>query len=302
MPCHSEQEKYHLIYMPLAERLPFSNKRGVRKYAGIPCDPVKFLIDCSPLDPNTPFPVFKIMINSTTSNLSTTKTAVTCTNCNLDNLCIPKGLPRSEVGELALLVNRNNIRQKGEAIYHAGSPFRGIIALRSGSAKLLSFDQNGNELVVDFILPGELLGFDGLSSQVHNCTAIALETVNYCHLPAYKIEILAINTPGLSQVLLQRSCNQFDAQVQKMMLSRRSAEERVASFILHISDRLRMRGYSELEFRLSMSREEIGNYLGIAHETVSRIIHLFQARELIEVKSKQLKITNKKGLFDFYTA
>ncbi len=240
------------------------------------------------------------MVNSATSTLSTTKTAVTCANCNLDNLCIPKGLPRSEVGELALLVNRNNIRQKGEAIYHAGSPFRGIIALRSGSAKLLSFDQNGNELVVDFILPGELLGFDGLSSQVHNCTAIALETVNYCHLPAYKIEILAINTPGLSQVLLQRSCNQFDAQVQKMMLSRRSAEERVACFILHISDRLSLRGYSELEFRLSMSREEIGNYLGIAHETVSRIIHLFQARKLIEVKSKQLKITDKKGLFSFY--
>ncbi|MGZ5028551.1 MAG: helix-turn-helix domain-containing protein, partial [Methylobacter sp.] len=155
---------------------------------------------------------------------------------------------------------------------------------------------------VDFILPGELLGFDGMSSQIHNCTAIALETVNYCHLPAYKIEILAINTPGLNQVLLQRSCNQFDAQVQKMMLSRRSAEERVACFILHISDRLRLRGYSELEFRLSMSREEIGNYLGIAHETVSRIIHLFQARKLISVKSKQFKITNKKDLVSFRTS
>ncbi|MGZ5050143.1 MAG: helix-turn-helix domain-containing protein [Methylobacter sp.] len=239
------------------------------------------------------------MINPTTSESSTTKKAVTCENCNLDNLCIPKGLPRSEVGELALLVNRNNIRQKGEAIYHAGSPFRGIIALRSGSAKLLSFDEHGNELVVDFILPGELLGFDGLSTQVHNCTAIALETVNYCHLPAYKIEIMTVNTPGLSQVLLQRSCNQFDAQVQKMMVSRRTAEERVACFLLHISDRLRMRGYSEMEFRLSMSREEIGNYLGIAHETVSRIIHLFQARKMIEVKSKHLKITNKNALTNF---
>ena len=241
------------------------------------------------------------MIQSTASTLSTTKTAVTCANCNLDNLCIPKGLNRSEVGELGLLVNRNNIRQKGEAIYHAGSPFRGIIAVRSGSAKLLSFDPNGNELVVDFILPGELLGFDGVSSQIHNCTAIALETVNYCHLPAHKIDLLAVNTPGLSQVLLRRSCNQFDVQVQKMLLSRRTAEERVACFILQISDRLRLRGYAEMEFRLSMSREEIGNYLGIAHETVSRTIHFLQARQLIEVKSKQLKITNKKELFNFYT-
>ncbi|MCX7097900.1 MAG: helix-turn-helix domain-containing protein [Methylococcales bacterium] len=234
------------------------------------------------------------------SPASTIKTAVTCANCNLDNLCIPKGLPRSEVGELGLLVSRNNMCQKGGAIYHAGSPFRGIIALRSGSVKLVSLDSEGNELVVDFILPGELLGFDGLANDRHNCTAIALETVNYCHLPAAKIEILATQTPGLSHVLLQRSCSQFDAQVQKMMLHRRSADARVACFILHISDRLKQRGYAEMEFRLSMSREEIGNYLGIAHETVSRIIHLFQDRDLIEIKSKQLKIKNKKELFDLF--
>jgi CRP/FNR family transcriptional regulator len=85
------------------------------------------------------------------------------------------------------------------------------------------------------------------------------------------------------------------------MLSRRTAEERVACFILHISERFRLRGYSEMEFRLSMSREEIGNHLGIAHETVSRIMHLFQARKLIQVKSKQLKIINKKELSNFYT-
>ncbi|MDD2724021.1 MAG: helix-turn-helix domain-containing protein [Methylovulum sp.] len=234
------------------------------------------------------------------SNALATKSAITCENCNLDKLCIPKGLNRSEIGDLKLLVNRNNIRQKGEAIYHAGSPFRGIIALRSGSAKLLSFDRNGNEIIVDFILPGELLGFDGVSSQIHNCTAIALETVNFCHLPTRQIEALTLNTPGFYQVLLQRSCSQFDIQVQKILLSRRSAEERAASFILHISDRLKIRGYSELEFRLSMSREEIGNHLGIAHETVSRIFNYFQSLEIIEIKAKHLKIIDKKKLLSFY--
>ncbi|MFZ2452430.1 MAG: Crp/Fnr family transcriptional regulator [Methylobacter sp.] len=234
------------------------------------------------------------------SNALATKTAITCENCNLDKLCIPKGMKRSEVGELKLLVNRNNIRQKGEAIYHSGSPFRGIIALRSGTAKLLSFDRNGNEIIVDFILPGELLGFDGVSAQIHNCTAIALETVNFCHLTSRQIETLTLSTPGFYQILLQRSCNQFDIQVEKLLLSRRSAEERVAAFILHISERLKIRGYSELEFRLSMSREEIGNHLGIAHETVSRIVHHFQSLEIIEIKAKQLKITNKKKLFSFY--
>ena len=233
------------------------------------------------------------------SKTSTTHRPVTCENCNLENLCMPKGLDKQEIGGLALLVNRNNIRQRGEAIYHAGSPFRGMIALRSGSAKLASFDQNGNELVVAFILPGEIVGFDGLATQLHNCTVTALETLNYCHLPAHKIEQLVINSPGLIYVLLQRSCNELDSQVQKMLMSRHSAEKRVANFILNISERLRVRGYSELEFRLSMSRKEIGNHLGIAHETVSRIIQLFQSRQFIEIKSKQLRIIDKKELFNF---
>lgn len=215
-------------------------------------------------------------------------------------MCIPKGLQRSDIGDLKLLVNRNNIRQKGEAIYHVGSPFRGIVALRSGSAKLLSFDRNGNEVIVDFILPGELLGFDGLSLYEHQCTAVALETVNFCHLPTQQISALSTNTPGFYQILLQRSCGQFDAQVQKILLSRRSAEERVAAFILQVSERLKVRGYSETEFRLSMSREEIGNHLGIAHETVSRIFHHFQSLEMVEVKTRNLKIIDKKKLFGFY--
>ncbi|PKM13772.1 MAG: Crp/Fnr family transcriptional regulator [Gammaproteobacteria bacterium HGW-Gammaproteobacteria-3] len=234
------------------------------------------------------------------SNTLTTKTAVTCENCNLDTLCLPNGLQRTEIGALGQLVKRDNIRRKGEIIYHVGSSFRGIIALRSGSAKLVSIDSNGNEIVVNFILPGELLGFDGLALQTHQCTAIALETLSFCHLSAHYLDSSAIDTAFLNQALLQRASDQFDSQVQKMMLIRRPAEERVASFILKISERLKARGYSALEFRLTMSREEIGNYLGLAHETVSRIINHFQALQMIEVKSRQLKIINKKKLLGFY--
>ena len=229
------------------------------------------------------------------------KTAeVTCENCHLDKLCIPKGLNRADIGELKLLVNRNNIRQKGEAIYHAGSPFRGIMALRSGTAKLLAIDGAGNQTIVDFLLPGELLGFDGIATQLHNCTAIALETVNFCHLSSQRVDELTTHNPGIQQILLQRSCEQFDDKVQKMLLSRRTAEAKVAAFILHISERLKARGYSELEFRLSMSREDIGNHLGITHETVSRVVHAFQSLQLIEIKAKQLKIRDKKKLFSVY--
>ncbi|MEQ1636069.1 MAG: helix-turn-helix domain-containing protein [Methylococcales bacterium] len=240
------------------------------------------------------------MTNTRVANSSTSMTAVTCDNCNLGNLCIPKGLNRAEINALELLVNRNTILRKGSALYHAGSPFKGILALRSGSAKLIHHDRSGNEFIVDFTLPGELLGFDGLSSLHYSCTAIALETVNFCRLPEHKIAELAKNSPSLSHVLLQRSSNQCDQQVKHMLLNRRTAEQRVAGFILQLSERLKARGYAELEFRLSMSREDIGNYLGIAHETVCRIMHHFRAQQLIEVKSKQLKITNKKKLLGFY--
>ncbi|NOT86074.1 MAG: helix-turn-helix domain-containing protein [Methylococcaceae bacterium] len=241
------------------------------------------------------------MTDSIVANSLTSSTAVTCDNCNLGNLCIPKGLNRSEIDALELLVNRNTLIRKGAALYHAGSPFKGILALRSGSAKLIHHDRSGHEFIVDFTLPGELLGFDGLTSLKYNCTAIALETVNFCRLPEHKIAVLANNSPSLSHVLLQRSSSQCDQQVQHMLLNRRSAEERVAGFILRLSERLKARGYAELEFRLSMSREDIGNYLGIAHETVSRIMHYFQAQQLIEIKSKHLKIKNKKKLLDFYS-
>jgi len=229
----------------------------------------------------------------------TNKTEITCENCNLDSLCIPKGLQPADIVELGVLVNRNNLRQKGETIYHAGSPFRGVIALRSGSAKLVNIDKNGVEFIVAFILPGELLGFDGVATQIHNCTAVALETVNFCHLAPVQVELLAHKSPTLSHALFQRSCDQFDSQVLRAILARRAAEDRVAHFILDVSDRLKARGYSELEFRLSMSREEIGNHLGIALETVSRIINHFQTLKMIEVKAKHLKIIDKKKLLSY---
>lgn len=222
--------------------------------------------------------------------------SITCENCNLINICIPKGFNRFEIGELALLVSHNHIRQKGDAIYHAGSPYRGMIAIRSGSAKLINYGQQGHELIVDFVLPGEIIGFDGLASQTYNCTALALETVNFCHLPVNKIKIYEVNNPHINQILLERSCAQYNAQVERMLFNKYTAEERVANFLFQISERLMLRGYSEIEFRLSMSREEIGNYLGITHETVSRIFHLFQDRDLIELKSKHVKILNKKKL------
>ena len=234
-------------------------------------------------------------ISTVKSNL---RNSGTCENCNLDDICLPKGFDQFEIGELSLLVSRNNIRQKGEVIYHAGSPYRGMIAIRSGSAKLISFGLQGQELIVDFTLPGEVLGFDGLETKIYNCTAIALETVNYCYLEDKKIDHFDAQNSHINELLLQRSCAQFNAQVNRMILNRSTAEERVAYFLLQISERLKKRGYSELEFRLSMTREEIGNHLGLAHETVSRLFNSFQVKNMIEVQLRLVKIIDKKKLLN----
>jgi CRP/FNR family transcriptional regulator len=234
-------------------------------------------------------------ISTVKSNL---RNSGTCENCNLDDICLPKGFDKFEIGELSLLVSRNNIRQKGEVIYHAGSPYRGMIAIRSGSAKLISFGLQGQELIVDFTLPGEVLGFDGLETKIYNCTAIALEMVNYCYLEDKKIDHFNAQNSHINELLLQRSCAQFNAQVNRMILNRSTAEERVAYFLLQISERLKKRGYSELEFRLSMTREEIGNHLGLAHETVSRLFNSFQVKNMIEVQLRLVKIIDKKKLLN----
>jgi CRP/FNR family transcriptional regulator len=142
------------------------------------------------------------------------------------------------------------------------------------------------------------LGFDGLETKIYNCTAIALETVNYCYLEDKKIDHFDAQNSHINELLLQRSCAQFNAQVNRMILNRSTAEERVAYFLLQISERLKKRGYSELEFRLSMTREEIGNHLGLAHETVSRLFNSFQVKNMIEVQLRLVKIIDKKKLLN----
>lgn len=196
-------------------------------------------------------------------------------------------------------VRRNRTLKKGEVLYYPGESFHGIIALKSGTVKLISPDRQGNEHIVDFLLPGELLGFDGLATQRYSCSAVALETVSYCELPVYQIETISREMPGLMQVLLQHSGSQFILNIQRLILSRRPADERLAAFLVHLSERHRQRGFSPVEFRVSMTRQEIGNYLGLALETVSRLLSQFEASGLIQVQSKLIRIRSLDGLMEY---
>jgi CRP/FNR family transcriptional regulator, anaerobic regulatory protein len=229
-----------------------------------------------------------------------TKLQVTCPNCSLNRLCLPRGLKWQEVERISSLVSRRKTLQKGDYLYRKGDPFRGIIAVKSGSAKLVSLDRSGNEYLTGYLLPGELLGFDALSSDRHTSSAVALETLSYCVLPAEQLDALCVDIPNLLRQLFRHAGDTLTAETNQIILGKRPAEERVAGFLLNLSERLGRRGFSRTDFRLSLTRQEIGNYLGLALETVSRILAALEDAGLINVNNKHIHICDLPRLKSLY--
>jgi CRP/FNR family transcriptional regulator len=221
---------------------------------------------------------------------------VSCNNCSLDNICLPRGLSQQEIENISQVVKAKKTLQRGEFIYHEGDTFRGILAIKSGSAKLVSNDPHGNEHILNILLPGELLGFDGLSNDLHHCSAVALETCSFCILPADSMDDLFRNIPSLARELFRRTGEKVNIDSTQLILSKRPAEERLAYFLISLSERLKKRGFSSSAFTLSLTRQEIGNHLGLALETVSRLLKKFQQNELIRVQNKSIEISNLLGL------
>ncbi|WP_305908248.1 helix-turn-helix domain-containing protein [Methylomarinum sp. Ch1-1] len=223
---------------------------------------------------------------------------VSCNNCSLDSICLPRGLSQQEIENISRVVKARKTLQRGEFIYHEGDNFKGVLAIKSGSAKLVANDPHGNEHILNILLPGELLGFDGFSSDLHQCSAIALETTRFCILPAANMDELCRNVPGLTRELFRHTGEKVNIDKAQMVLSKRPAEERLAYFLISLSERLKKRGFSSYAFTLSLTRQEIGNHLGLALETVSRLLKKFQQDELITVQNKLIEIKNPHGLRD----
>jgi len=218
---------------------------------------------------------------------------VICGNCSLDNICLPRGLTQAEIDNISKVVKAKKTLQRGDFIYREGDSFKGILAVKSGSAKLIANDSHGNEHILNILLPGELLGFDGLSTQRHGCAAVALETMTFCVLPADSLDQLFQKLPGLTRELFRHSGEKMEEDKNLLVLSKRPAEERLAYFLLSLSERLKRRGFSSSEFKLSLTRQEIGNHLGLALETVSRLLKKFQDEGLIVVQNRFIQITDQ---------
>ena len=214
-----------------------------------------------------------------------------CADCRVATLCLPRGLDREDMERLDGIVKRGPPLQRGQYLYRQGDPMRGLFAVRAGSLRAFTSTADGTEQTVGFYLLGEVLGFDGLERERHTCAAVALETTAVCELPLGRLEELCAELPRLQHQLLKFIGKEIASEHQSLLLlANRSAEERLATFLLSLSTRFGERGLSRTEFNLSMSRHDIANFLGVAAETVSRQLSSFQVQGILSVNQRNVHI------------
>ncbi len=219
------------------------------------------------------------------------KFKLACRDCTLFELCLPVGIDDSDLDLLERIIKRRRPVQRGEYLFQMGQRFESIYAVRSGSVKTYTLTEDGREQVTGFHLPGELVGLDAISRDQHTCTAKALETTSVCEVPYVQLEGLWTAIPSLPRQLVRiMSKEVLHDQTLMMLLGKKTAEERLASYLLSVSTRLGQRGFSYQEFNLSMSRNDIGNYLGLAVETVSRLFTRFQDDNILTVQRRNVRI------------
>jgi CRP/FNR family transcriptional regulator len=222
---------------------------------------------------------------------------MTCPTCRLRDLCITEGLDAQALHELEGVVTDGIKLKKGETLFRAGDRFTALYAIRSGSCKTVSLSENGYDQVGGYHMAGEIIGTDGIGNDTHGCQAVALEDTEVCALPFTRIETLSRQNVRF-QHNLHRLLSREIARERGMMLllGTMHAERRLAAFLLDLSQRYQTRGYSSCEFVLRMTREEIGSYLGLKLETVSRLFSRFQRDGLVQVQGRVVKLLDRISL------
>ncbi len=220
-----------------------------------------------------------------------------CSQCNLRELCLPLGLQAEEIERLDTLVADRIKLKRGDHLYRADDQFEAIYAIKAGFFKTDLLTEDGRDQVTGFQMAGEILGMDGISNDRHSCNAVALEDSEVCRIPFATLEQLASEIRTL-QSHFHRVMSREIVRDQgvMMLLGKMRAEERLAAFLLNLSQRFTARGYSPAEFHLRMTRDEIGSYLGMKLETVSRCFSRFQEEGLISVQQKHIRIIDIPGL------
>lgn len=214
-----------------------------------------------------------------------------CKDCSLASMCLPLALHDAEMDTLDDIVKRGKPLRKNELLFRQGDTFGSVYALRSGTIKTFSVNDAGVEQITGFHLAGELIGLSGMDGERQPLSAKALETTSVCEIPYERLDDLTASMPNLRRQVMRLMSREIrDDQQMMLLLSKKTADERIATLLINLSARFRSRGYSANSFRLAMSRNDIGNYLGLAVETVSRVFTRFQQQGLIAAEGKQIDI------------
>ena len=222
---------------------------------------------------------------------------VACSSCNLRELCMPIGFDPQDMHKLDEIVTIRKKIKQGDLLFENGETFTSLYAIRTGFFKTSVASEDGREQVTGFQMAGEIIGLDGIVHDCHTCSAEALEDSEVCVMPFDHIEDLSREFPVLQKhvhKIMSREIVRENGMM--MLLGNMSAEERLANFLVNLIQRLFARGQSQSEFILRMSREEIGSYLGLKLETVSRAFSKYSDDGIIEVKQKHIKILNPDAL------
>ncbi|MBO9644042.1 MAG: fumarate/nitrate reduction transcriptional regulator Fnr [Gammaproteobacteria bacterium] len=222
---------------------------------------------------------------------------VACSNCNLRELCMPVGLSPEELQRLdSLVATRRKVRRK-ELLFHNGEQFVSLYAIRTGVFKTRITSEDGRDQVTGFQMAGEIIGLDGIVNDRHTCDAVALEDSEVCVMPFDRIEELSREVSALQRHVHQIMSREIVREHGVMLLlGSMRAEERLAAFLLNLVQRLHARGFSASELVLRMTREEIGSYLGLKLETVSRTLSKFVDDGIVEVNQRHVRILDAEAL------
>ncbi|WJG07601.1 fumarate/nitrate reduction transcriptional regulator Fnr [Aliiglaciecola sp. LCG003] len=216
---------------------------------------------------------------------------IRCQNCSFNHLCIPVSLNETEMQRLDDIIERKRPLQKSDQLTIPGQKFTSLFAIRSGSFKSYITSRDGEQQITGFHFPGDIVGFDGIYSEKYQSYTQAMETSMICELPYDKLDTMSEQLPSLRREMLKIMSTEINQDHNMMMLlNKRTAEERMAHFLVNISQRFASRGFSSSEFNLTMTRNEIGNHLGLTVETVSRLLTRFQKEHVIKVDGKLIQV------------
>lgn len=231
------------------------------------------------------------------SDLNVHALRASCSTCSMHQLCLPMGLGENDMDRLDQIIGRRRKVPKDGHLYRMNDPFINLYAIRLGHFKTCQVNAGGEQQITGFQMTGELLGMDAISTDRHHCDAIALEDSEVCEIPFQRLEELFGTMPTLLRHFHRMMSQEITREQSVMLLlGNMQATQRFAAFLVNLSSRYEARGYSASSFQLRMSREEIGNYLGLTIESISRLLSKFKKEGLVRVSNREIELLDRQML------